>query len=85
MMMIMVSMMVILDSKLELARSLSMSSTIDPLNNNTISNVAINLSICCARNKRIKNKTNVLRFPLYCLHNLYFYFAADKESTTTNY
>lgn len=80
MMMIMVSMMVILDSKLELARSLSMSSTI-----NTISNVAINLSICCARNKRIKNKTNVLRFPLYCLHNLYFYFAADKESTTTNY
>ena len=60
MMMIMVSMMVILDSKLELARSLSMSSTI-----NTISNVAINLSICCARNKRIKNKTNVLRFPLY--------------------
>lgn len=79
MMMIMVSMMVILDSKLELARSLSMSSTI-----NTISNVAINLSICCARNKRIKNKTNVLRFPLYCLHNLYFYFAADKE-VDTNY
>lgn len=79
MMMIMVSMMVILDSKLELARSLSMSSTI-----NTISNVAINLSICCARNKRIKNKTNVLRFPLYCLHYLYFYFAADKE-VDTNY